>query len=186
MAVSALALLLTLSAAAEASAPRQALSSAIAACERWLGDPAAGPASAFPQSSGMDRMGLVRAERLPVGTDPPDWIGTGSELQYFRMPIRGGDLYLVVSGRRRGCHGAATGARTLREPLERIFAEPSFASRWTRTGGFDIPAASQRVFERTGNAPMRLHFTYRTSPPPRGSIVQILFTLVQRPPRDTI
>jgi hypothetical protein len=107
-----------------------AVDTGIAACERWLLEPASwsDDIASFGRAQGLQPQASVPSVALP----PPSM---RVALHHWRVPLGEGGVYVTASHRLPACHLSGGGPFDMQPAIVALRRSPGFTRRWKRTGG---------------------------------------------------
>jgi len=148
-----------------------AVDTAIAACERWLLEPASwnGDIAAFGRAQGLRSQATVPSVALP----PP---AMRVSLHHWRVPLGEGGVYVTTSDRLPVCHLSGGGPFDMQPAIVALRRAPDFARRWQRTGGGREGGMVSERFVSTVDPQLSMTLSHAVAAGGRTDRVQFLAT----------
>ncbi|MDP1027526.1 hypothetical protein Q5H91_09905 [Sphingomonas sp. KR1UV-12] len=157
---------------ADAGSNVAAIDRAVAACERWLLDPASwsDDIAAFGRAEGLEPQDRVPDVALP----PP---AMRMALHYWRVPVGKGGIYVTTSDRLPFCHLSGGGPADLQPAVAAAVGTPAFARHWRQTGTGERAGMTSWRFVSTADPAMTMTLSSPASAGGPTDRVQLLATI---------
>ncbi len=153
-----------------------AVDTAVAACERWL----LNPAGWADDIGGFGRTeGLLPEATVPDIALPPATLRVG--LHHWRVPIGAGGIYVTTSDRLPMCHLAGGAPFDLQPAIVALLQSPGWKARWRQSATTRRGEMASSQFVSLQEPALTMTLSHAATPGGRTDRVQLIVTAQYQP-----